>query len=256
MWYVYGNNSFSGDHPMKAEKDGDGKWTTTSIWPTDAGYDGVVTWYASTAGTFYLNENNPYIDFTVEDLATNQKDLLVAKSSGTWSGTGGKLSFTFDHACTALRFYVKKSTNLSDYTLKVSRIVLKNVVNKGNYYYGTGEWTLDGRSDFTLLNLNTEMSLVTGSFTLLNGNETDSYLFMIPQTLTPWDPLNDIASVTDKCYLEIECEITKNNSPVYSGTAYIPFGAAFTAGNQHDVKINIGKNSLYSGTNTKVFNDN
>ena len=135
MNYVYGSSSTGKEH---ATKDGDGKWTSTGSWPNGAGYDGVVTWHASTAGTFYLNENNPYIDFTVEDLAANQKDLLVAKSSGTWSGTGGKLSFTFDHACTALRFYVKKATNLKDYTLKVSSIVLKNVVNKGKYYYSTG----------------------------------------------------------------------------------------------------------------------
>ena len=47
---------------------------------------------------------------------------------------------------------------------------------------------------------------------------------------------------------------TKDDSNVYSGTAYIPFGATLAAGNQHDVKINIGKNSLYSSANTKIIN--
>ena len=213
----------------------------------------VVTWYASTSGTFNLNSNNPYIDFTVE--AAAKEDLLVAKTSGTFSDyyTNGEnvksLSFTFDHACTALKFYVKKAKNLDGYTLKVSNIKLKNVVNSGTYNYGSGKWTLGtSRSDFALLS--TETTLSSDSYTLLNGDEKNSYLFMIPQTLKAWSPEQSLSD----CYLEIVCEIIKDGNTVYSDTAYIPFSAAFVKGYQHDVKINIGKNSLYSAQNTKIIN--
>ena len=257
LWYVYGG-TWSGENPMTVTKNSKGEWTTSASWPSDAVETDVeVTWYASTAGTF-KNEVDPYIDFTVEADAADQKDLLVAKTSGKYSdyypnGENVKsLSFTFDHACTALKFYVKKAKNLEDYTLKVSNIKLKNVVNSGKYNYGSGEWTFDTNSDFTLLS--TETTLSSDSYTLLNGDEENSYLFMIPQELTAWSPEQALSD----CYLEIVCEIIKDGNTVYSGTpyipAYIPFSAAFVKGYQHDVKINIGKNTLYSGQNTKIFN--
>lgn len=248
--YVYNVTSTGSE---EVEKEG-GIWKVTNNngWPSDAAEtDVVVTWYASTSGTFNLNSNNPYIDFTVE--AAAKEDLLVAKTSGTFSdyykdGENVKsLSFTFDHACTALKFYVKKAKNLGDYTLNVSSIVLKNVVNSGKYYYGSGEWTLGTNSDFTLLS--TETTLSSDSYTLLNGNEENSYLFMIPQTLTAWSPEQALSN----CYLEIKCNIIDGETSKYSGTAYIPFSAAFVKGYQHDVKINIGKNSLYSAQNTKII---
>ena len=74
---------------------------------------------------------------------------------------------------------------------------------------------------------------------------------MIPQTLTAWNHVTDIATATAQTYIEIECTITGATS--FSGTAYIPFGATLAAGKQHDVKINIGKNSLYSSANTKII---
>ena len=252
MNYVYGNNSTGSE---TATKNGEGKWTSEGSWPNDAAANGAdVAWYASTAGTFQLNENNPYINFKVENQAMEQKDLLVATANGTWANTGGVLSFAFDHACSALRFYVKKATNLRDYTLTVSSIVLKNVVKQGEYYYQGRNWQLsNNRSDYTLFD-GTKTLDSTTDYSLLVGSETDSYLFLIPQTLTAWDTSTAISLATTQCYLQIKCEISKDGNSQFSGTAYIPFGATFNAGYQHDVKINIGKNSLYSGLNTKIIN--
>ena len=36
-------------------------------------------------------------------------------------------------------------------------------------------------------------------------------------------------------------------------TAYVPFGTSFEKGKKYDVKINIGKNSLYSAPNTTII---
>ena len=104
MDYKYSSTGSDGTSPETATKDSEGKWSGGS-WPGDAVLSNAeVTWYAYTGGTFNLNGGTPYIDFTVDENATTQKDLLVATASGTYSGTGGKLSFTFDHACSALRF--------------------------------------------------------------------------------------------------------------------------------------------------------
>lgn len=252
MSYVYGSEASS--VPITATKGSEGKWSSTGSWP---GTSDEVTWYAYTNGTFNQTEDAnkfPYINFTVEEAAASQHDLLVATASGTNSGTGGKLSFTFDHACSALRFYVKKSTNLSGYTVIVSSIVLRNVVNQGKYYYGSKEWTLtESRSNYTLLSSAKTLGSGSGDYQLLNGSEDNSYLFLIPQTLTAWNPSGALSNT----YLEVTCTITNTSTStqVYSGTAYIPFAATFEKGTKYDVKINIGKNSLYKSTDTKIISD-
>lgn len=252
MSYVYSSGASS--DPIVATKDSEGKWSSTSSWPV--GGNTVVSWYASTDDQFKQTEDAnklPYINFTVEEAAANQHDLLVATASGSYNGTGGKLSFTFDHACSALRFYVKKSTNINDKTLTVSSIVLKNVIKDGKYYYGTQSWTLGTTStDYTLLSSSqTSQTLASDSYVLLNGSEDDSYLFLIPQTLTAWDPSGALSNT----YLEVTCTITNTSTStqVYSGTAYIPFAATFEKGTKYDVKINIGKNSLYNSPNNKII---
>lgn len=243
---------FRGDELMhgniSATKDGSGNWSAGN-WP-DAGGDTEVNWYAHTGGTI-VNQTVPYLNFTVEELSTQQKDLLVATAAGTKNATGGNLSFTFNHACTALRFYVKKATNLKDYTLTVTDIKICNIVRDGKYYFSTAAWTPGTtRSKYTLYT-GSGMSLGTEDYILLNANE-DDFLFMIPQTLTPWDTSTAIASAGTQSYIQLECTISGTTS--FNGTAYIPFTATLAAGTQHDVKINIGKNSLYSGPDKKIIN--
>ena len=198
-----------------------------------------------------MNQTAPYLNFTVEELSTNQKDLLVATASGTKNATGGNLSFTFDHACTALQFYVKKATNLKDFTLTVTSIKICNIVKEGKYDLATSKWTPgDSRTKYTLYE-GTGLTLGTTDYTLLNAN-ADDYLFMIPQILTPWDTSTAIASAGTQSYIQLECTISGATS--YSGTAYIPFSATLDAGVLNNVKINIGRNSLYSSPATKIIN--
>lgn len=259
--YVYTKNETkytNGEGNAYSATNTSGTWTTTGGWPETGDNNTEVNWYAYSEGTFNLTDATPklpYINFTVEESAASQKDLLVAKASGTYSGTGGNLSFTFDHACAALRFWVKKSTNLNDYTLNISEVVLCNVVKQAKYYYGTGWNDLSSdRSVYTLYS-GSAQTLGSADYIAMDGG-TPSYLFLIPQTLTPWDHITDIVSATTQTYLKVKCTITKNSDSqvVYNDSyAYVPFGTSFAAGTKYDVKINIGKNSLYSGPNTKII---
>lgn len=227
-----------------------GSWGVDGFWPDGVDANTPVTFYAYSDGTYNDNSGTPYINFTVDENAAYQKDLLVSTASGTWGATQGNLSFTFDHACTALRFYVKKANNLNDYTLSITNVQLCNVINMGNYYYGTKLWTLgDTRSYYTLYT--GSKTLGTTNYEALDKSDAP-YLFMIPQELTPWDGTTDIASATTQTYIQLTCTITGATS--FTGTAYIPFAGTFVQGNLQDVKINIGKNSLYSSDNTKIFN--
>lgn len=261
MNYVFVDNSSTTHTGSEtATKTTDGKWQNSAGadkgWPNGAvgtDHDYNVTWYAYTNGSFNLNSGNPYISFVAEEQANTQHDLLVSTASGTYADTGGHLFFAFDHACSALRFYVKKSTNLNDYTLSVSSIKLCNIIKQGDYYYNTSSWTLSGnRTEYTLYSGSavtlgsTDYIPIYGTY----GSAEAPYLFLIPQTLTAWDTTTAITDPNNtQSYLEIECSI---NNTAY--TAYIPFAASLEKGIKRDVKINIGKNSLYSGPNTKIIN--
>ena len=247
MDYVYGSSPSYG---YATATNNNGKWSCAGTWNADEKV--MVKWYAHTGGTFYLTDDAnklPYINFAVDESTDNQKDLLVATTADTWEHCGGKLSFTFDHACAALRFHMKKAKNLSDYTLTVSEVKLYHVVKAGDYYYSTTSWILG-----------TEMAdypLFSGSKTLgytdyeaMDTNESTAYLFLIPQTLTAW---NGSGSPTST-YLELDCTIKSGDTQVHSGKVYIPFGATLEKGIQYDVRLNIGKNSLYTKDGTKIIN--
>ena len=221
-------------------------WTGGN-WPNDAVSSGdVVNWYAYTDGIFHWTDVTPkkaYVTCASDEFSAGQKDFLVSTASGTYTGTSnGKLSFTFNHACAAVRFQVKKSANLGDHTLTVSSIVLKNVVKHGKYYYDTDSWTLinESASDITNYTLFSGSMTPGSSYTYLNGSETDSYLFLLPQTLTGWDG-------STGTYVEIVWE--SNYGSHSSGTAKIPLAKTLKKGHRHDITIGIGTTALttYSG---------
>ena len=261
MDYVFVDNSSTTHTGSEtATKTTDGKWQNSDGadkgWPNGAvgtDHDYNVTWYAYTNGSFNLNGGSPYISFEGEEYADAQHDLLVATTANKWSICQGLLSFTFDHACSALRFYVKKSTNLNTYTFKVKSIKLRNVINQGRYMLATNTWNEGShRTEYTLFQSNDYIELGSTDYEAIYGTYGSAeapYLFLIPQTLTAWDTTTAITDATTQSYLEIECSI---NNTAY--TAYIPFAASLEKGIKRDVKINIGKNSLYSGPNTKIIN--
>ena len=247
MDYVYGSSHIHGD---ATATNSNGKWSSAGTWNADD--DVMVKWYAHTGGTFYLTDDAnklPYINFAVDESTDNQKDLLVATTADTWEHCGGKLSFTFDHACAALRFHMKKAKNLSDYTLTVSEVKLYHVVKAGDYYYSTTSWILGTEmADYTLFSGSKTLGYT--DYEAMDTNESTAYLFLIPQTLTAW---NGSGSPTST-YLELDCTINSGDTEVYSGKAYIPFGATLEKGTQYDVNLNIGKNSLYKNDGTKIIN--
>ena len=235
---------------METTKDGEKGWKVgdgSTGWPDT---ENMVDWYACSEHVpFHKGElaTGPYINFSVNETASDQKDLLVAKARGTYVGTKGKLSFTFNHVCSALCFNVRKAKNLADYTLTVSEVKLYNVVSQGDYYFSTSSWTLGAtKSDYTLYS-GAGLTLGTESFVPLDDSSAP-YLFLLPQTLTAWSGSGAPANT----YLELTC-VVSNGGVVHNGKAYIPFGATLQQGFQYDVNINIGKNSLYKGDGTKII---
>ena len=205
-------------------KNSSGSWTVNNSWP-GVENNTYVTFYAYSNGTYY-NSGTPYINFTVEENAATQHDLLVAKNTVSYNDHQGKVPLTFDHACAALAFNVfmtnTLSTNLASKTLTVSSIKLKNVSKTGNYYFGTAAW--GGVSNTTFYTLNNSTMTITTTPQALSSN----YLFVIPQSRA--------ANDTEGTYLEI----TYNFSGQTQTTATIPLAVNWEAGKQYTINIKLG----------------
>ena len=127
------------------------------------------------------------------------------------------------------------------------------VKKAGEYLFNSSKWReVKESATFTLTRYKSnKMTLNTTAYEPLD--DTDGpYLFLIPQTLTAWDGSTAIDNTTG-AYIQLDCTIMQDSEQIYSGKAYIPFGATLVKGVHNDVKINIGKNSLYSGANTKII---
>jgi len=209
-------------------------WTVTpNRWPEDdygniAPNETKVQFYAYTytKGTFVPNSGTPFIDFTVDEDAFKQHDLLVAKNNVAYSAHDGKVPLTFDHACAALAFNVfmsnTLSTNLAGKTLTVSSIVLKNVSNTGKYYFETAAWDdVKGTANYTL---NNSPMVITTTSQELSSN----HLFMIPQERA--------ADGENGTYLKISYTVSGQEG----STAIIPLTVNWEKSTQYTINIKLG----------------
>ena len=203
-----------------------------NIWPTSVSDDTEIDFYAHSGGTFYWNSGSPYVSFTMNEDAFNQKDFLVAKHASisynaakavgkakTGEENVAIVSQTFDHACAAVQFYVYKKEE-ADYI--VSSIKLKGMKNQAKYYYNTG-W---GDLGYSALWDSDESKRI---YTLTNGDinvSTDKqllpcgWLFIIPQAKN-----------------SIKIEVTYNSGK----TKTLNLSGSWEAGKQYTVDIRIGK---------------
>ncbi len=165
-------------------------WTSHfyDAWP-DVSNSQKIDFYAYTHGTFYYNDGNPYLNFTVDELAPNQYDLLVAEHKQiAYNDAGGRVSLSFNHACAAVQFKIGLSQTLANKSVTFKSIALVGVYNSGNYYYnqnpawqGLSSVSGDGEAIYTLedaSNIPIPVSTKTneGARSLNCG-----CLFMIPQ---------------------------------------------------------------------------
>ncbi len=281
----------------------DGHWHVGSAddsgfggWPANADlYDGKVTFYAYAnyvRGYFgclgyveddYGNDDvsQPYVTFIADQNSSEQKDFLVAKTQDTYyhnnnseDPNAGHITFHFDHACTAVQFFIKKSAKLieSGVTVSVTDVELHNVYDKGDYFFNNAagqQWTNlcfseeSSKTTYTLAdNDETSPVVVTDDYTAnqlsTETDKADKYFFMIPQTVTPWNP-NDsedkYATSSSGAYIKLTgCEIIEpNGGKSYKGDAYIPFSVTWEKGKKQKAVISVGT-SLRKLDGTRIFN--
>lgn len=202
FWMSYLNNG--GVDECVFEQKGN-VWEGTQTWPS--GSDSI-DFYAYTGGgnpegpntvaVFEYNGGNPYITFDVEQFADKQHDLLVAYTRTSYTDENSKVSLTFAHACAAVQFKIGQSQALSEKGVTFTKIALVGVYNRGDFYYNinkgevTPTWTNllfypEGETPIYTLNdvapINIPQTPTSNEGALLfPSNNSDDYLFMIPQS--------------------------------------------------------------------------
>ena len=202
-------------------------WTVTpNRWPED-GYGIIapnetkVPFYAFTDGTFYAS-GTPYISFTIAENASTQPDLLLATHPVSFKDHQRNVPPTLDHDCAALAFNVQitntlKTNKLSNGTLTVNSIVLRNVSNSGKYYFGTSTWgDVSGSAYYTLTNGNITVDTEAQAL-------SSNYLFVIPQR-------------SEATYLYVTYTFTGQTKT----SATIPLSVNWEAGKQYTINIKLG----------------
>jgi hypothetical protein len=202
-----------------------GSWVVHGSWPYGVDDNTSVNFYAYSNGTYNDNSGTPYISFIMDENASAQHDLLVATNTVSFNDHQGKVPLTFDHACAAVAFNVQitntlKTKKLSNGTLTVNSIVLRNVSNSGKYYFGTSTWgDVSGSAYYTLtsgnINVDTEAQALSSN-----------YLFVIPQTRA--------VNGTTGTYLEINYTLSGSKQ------ATIPLAVNWEAGKQYTINIKLG----------------
>ena len=208
-----------------------GSWVVNNSWPSDVDVDTPVTFYAYSNGTYNDNSGTPYISFIMDENASAQHDLLVATNTVSFNDHQGKVPLTFDHACAALAFNVQITNTLKTKlgsTLTVNSIVLRNVSNTGNYYFGSSTWGDVKASDDP--KTPPYYTLTDGDITVDNTPQAlrSNYLFVIPQTRD--------ANGTTGTYLEINYTFSGQTKT----SATIPLAVNWAAGSKYTIDIKLG----------------
>ena len=235
-------------------KSGSG-WSSTLSWLA-APDSYPITFYAyhdsDTEGSSRLNgSSNPYLSVSVEENASTQHDVIVAMSKTfTYGERGSTVNLSFNHICSAVQFNICKTSGMSDYDITVKEVKLCNVIKTGDYYYKSGTWDLSSSTttDYTLYSTD-GFELTTASKELIAG---DDYMFMIPQTLTPWDKISTLGNT----YIRLRCKITKNGTYKIGsanewGDTYLAVGDTWQQGKKHTVTLHVGT-ALRNASGTQI----
>ncbi len=148
-------------------------------------------------------------NFSVPESIADQVDFITANASGTKKDneTSG-VELTFDHRLSQIELRAKSEN--PTYTIKVTGARIGRVQYTGTFDFATKEWTLDDWHDTAIydvtcdeITLNEEPQSIMGT----TGNA-----MLMPQTLTPWSPVNDPDNVAREAYLSVLVQVTRTDN--------------------------------------------
>ena len=218
-----------------------------------------------------VSKDNQIIDFTVESIIKNQKDLLwannaVNQTKDNISGTENKVKFQFKHALSRLGYSVKLKKDCSeDATITLKKIILagsateptgESATGSGAFYtngaidLATGNWSsLSGKQYFNWYSAPTPgASETSGSqsitFTSSTPDKTfkntdNEYLFVIPQNFSQTG--NTLYVIVEYTIQYTGVKGSDGNPVIFTNEVHKQLTTDFKQGKAYTINLTIGR---------------
>ena len=232
---------------------------TFCAYNTPSGYNTQVQ---PTGFTRNINTTSQTLEVAPAAELANQEDLVAAYAAGKKesdaTSTGNSLSLTFNHYLTQV--IVKAKNARSDiYKVEVDSVKIANMAGQGTYTFRTnimaapediinGEYSIDYKAGFPAKTLTSVAQAV-----MPNTNNGNGRWYLIPQSVTSWDPETNRTNTNHGTYLALKVKITANNGAlkIYPATGDdsgwmavpIPDALEFAQGKKYTVNINFFANN-------------
>ena len=214
----------------------DAKWTYSPLkyWPTQGHIDFLA--YAPYVKNTTLTDSK--INFTVEQNAANQKDLLWANATSQ-TKANKTVTFNFKHALAKIGYKVQLKDDYTGTTIKLNKITLAGSADgtsKTAFYkeriinLSTGAWTPSTSDE--KLNFEWFTNTVGTELTTTATDNASNYLFVIPQKFS--------APATDQLYVIVEYTITYSDNTTVKTKVCKQLEKEFLQGKAYTINLTIG----------------
>lgn len=214
----------------------DAKWTYSPLkyWPTQGHIDFLA--YAPYVKNTTLTDSK--INFTVEQNAANQNDLLWANATSQ-TKENKTVTFNFKHALAKIGYKVQLKDDYTGTTIKLNKITLAGSADgtsKTAFYkeriinLSTGAWTPSTSDE--KLNFEWFTNTVGTELTTTATDNASNYLFVIPQKFS--------APATDQLYVIVEYTITYSDNTTVKTKVCKQLEKEFLQGKAYTINLTIG----------------
>lgn len=190
-------------------------YTDTKYWPL-----ATVDFYAVAPKSVNASVSATAQTITDYTVTNATEDLLYATATNVDGKTNPKVALAFKHALSKIVFTAKLANDAS-IKVNVSKIQVKGVDNKGTLTLSTGAWTSVAATSNHAANVYTAFATATDlSKSTTAVNTYDNAIFLMPQTLNPWQTTAN----TGDAKIVVTCKVTDEDSGavLYNGDVYVP----------------------------------
>ena len=224
-----------------------GEFFTSShdyYWPGD---DSEIQFYAyspaTPGGTIEIDKDvKTMTDFSPAAQISDQVDFITASASGKKSTNEAEgVELTFSHRLSQIE--VQGKTDNDNYSFKVTGVRIGKPISKATFDFATEAWSPSIDRAIYEVTYDNPITLDSQPQTLMaTVSGASDNAMLIPQQLTPWDPVNDASNQAEGTYLSVKLQIVlkESNVQVYPFPsdancvwASVPIDKNWEAGNRY-----------------------
>ena len=180
---------------------------TDYYWPTNGSTLYFYAWapgMQKLGGTLTLSpEAKTLTGFTTNSNISDQVDFISAVGSGNSSTASMGVEMNFKHNLSQIE--IKSRTANSGYIYEIKGVRIANVLSSGDFDFETGTWSNVGtKTSYSVEYSTRTLDELSTSLMKTNGDNA----MLIPQDITPWDPVNDPTNTANGAYIAVLARIS------------------------------------------------